>query len=327
MDLEAQNSEAQDRFRSALAKLLAIRPEDLVRTEELGTSLDFRDGIPAFARTLSLFRELAEADLDDVPASLLNNIGEHVEAALEDLKAILRFNPSEHSNPGAERDRLIQAIASNYGNRFTLISPVIAYARLKRTASIWSEEGTRKVLDRVGELEKEMRSVQQSMAARAGVTHHASRFAEEADRHDKARWWWLGATGIFFALLLFYSIWILCGNATTVSATSTEQLIQAAIARVLLFSVLSSGLVWTARMYRAASHNWVVNRHRQHALSTFETFATAASDDQTKNAVLLQATQSIFSHQPSGFAPGEKEATASPQVLEIIRNATGRSES
>jgi hypothetical protein len=41
----------------------------------------------------------------------------------------------------------------------------------------------------------------------------------------------------------------------------------------------------------------VVDQHRQNALSTFETFMKAASDEQMKNAVLLQATQAILTPQ------------------------------
>jgi hypothetical protein len=83
--------------------------------------------------------------------------------------------------------------------------------------------------------------------------------------------------------------------------------------------MLLSASVWCGKSYRAYRHNAVVNRHRQNALATFEAFAKAASDAETKNAVLLQATQCIFSPQQTGYVSGEPE-TAMPQVLEIVRN-------
>jgi hypothetical protein len=78
-------------------------------------------------------------------------------------------------------------------------------------------------------------------------------------------------------------------------------------------------MIWTGRIYRAYKHNAVVNRHRANALATFEAFAKAASDMETKNAVLLQATQCIFAPQQTGYVSGEPETTM-PPVLEIVRN-------
>ena len=75
-----------------------------------------------------------------------------------------------------------------------------------------------------------------------------------------------------------------------------------------------------AKIYRAYRHNCTINTHRQNALMTFEMFTNAAKDEQTKNAVLLQATQSIFSPQPTGYLSGDSEQGSNPQILEIIKN-------
>jgi len=93
----------------------------------------------------------------------------------------------------------------------------------------------------------------------------------------------------------------------------------APIPKIFIFSILLSAAVWCGKTYRAYRHNAVVNRHRQNALATFEAFAKAASDVETKNAVLLQATQCIFSPQQTGYVSGEPES-ALPPVLEIVRN-------
>ena len=105
---------------------------------------------------------------------------------------------------------------------------------------------------------------------------------------------------------------------------TTAQTIQLAVAKVILFSLLFSALVWTGRVYRSHQHNFVVNQHRQNALTSFETFAKAANDDQTKSAVLLQATNCIFSPQASGYADSAVEAPGSPRIMEIIRNIAAK---
>ena len=75
---------------------------------------------------------------------------------------------------------------------------------------------------------------------------------------------------------------------------------------------------------RAHRHNEVVNRHRQNALSSFETFVAAArADEQTKNAVLLEATRSIFALQPTGYDSTDAESAGSSQLIEVMRTLPG----
>ncbi len=80
---------------------------------------------------------------------------------------------------------------------------------------------------------------------------------------------------------------------------------------------------WSARNHRAHVHNSIVNRHRQNALNTFETFVKASSDKDTKDAVLLQATKSIFDEQSSGYLSSDSEQLPSNLIVEVLRRATG----
>ena len=131
---------------------------------------------------------------------------------------------------------------------------------------------------------------------------------------------WLKVTIVVAVLILSIAVGTIYYYITTTVERTTAQLVQLALAKVFFFSILSYVLVWVARIYRAEAHNLVVNQHRQNALRTFETFIAASGDDSTKSAVLLQATQCIFSHQHTGFTSYEQDVTASPKVLEIIRS-------
>ena len=64
----------------------------------------------------------------------------------------------------------------------------------------------------------------------------------------------------------------------------------------------------------------MVNKHRQNALTTFETFSNASgSDTQTKNAVLIEATHTIFSNQQTGYMTADKDQESSSKIIEIIK--------
>lgn len=131
------------------------------------------------------------------------------------------------------------------------------------------------------------------------------------------------ATVILAALTVLFGFLSVSYYADKITSLSTAQAVQVGLSKLVILAVLYFGLVWAGKIYKAQQHNYVVNQHRHNALNTFETFVKATGDEQTKNAVLIQATQSIFSPQHSGFTAQEKELTTSPQVLEIFRSFMG----
>jgi hypothetical protein len=95
-------------------------------------------------------------------------------------------------------------------------------------------------------------------------------------------------------------------------------LVQIVVGKLLGLGVLYYLLVLAARSYRANAHLAAVNRHRATALQVFSTFADSSSDEQTKNAVLLETTRCIYSHTSTGFLSGE-EPSSPVQVVEILK--------
>lgn len=63
----------------------------------------------------------------------------------------------------------------------------------------------------------------------------------------------------------------------------------------------------------------VSNRHRDKALRTFETFAAASTDNSTRDAVLLEATRSIFAPGATGLVDSGESAPGPAALLEVIR--------
>lgn len=158
----------------------------------------------------------------------------------------------------------------------------------------------------------------QDQAKTVSAATHVRHFEGAAKGYEKAknRWLWAfcwtvgGATASAFA-------WVL---ATGPAPPYFEGMVEAMASRLFVFGILGYLVMWTARGYRAAAHNQIVNEHRRDALGTFETFVKGTSDDLTKNAVLLQATHCIFSHRPSGFGQQESDA-ASPIHLPAFAGA------
>ena len=76
--------------------------------------------------------------------------------------------------------------------------------------------------------------------------------------------------------------------------------------------------------YTAQKHLEVINTHRQNALETFDTFVTAAGENrETRDAVLLSATEAIFDANQTGYlstksSSGDSKSPVQQVIREII---------
>ncbi len=332
-----QEEQERQRLTSILAGLKEIKAEDLVREDVLGRDLSFAPGVPYFRRMLRLFSDLTESNLDTVPYQNLQSLANIAEQARTLFKNIKDFSLSQYSsNPASSRDSLINQVRDSYDSFFQSVAPIIAYSVRKGTDFEKLERDARESVTRLnsvvadqetsrramlGEMEGTLEKVRRA-AQEVGVAQHAIHFKDEAEQSSKSARNWLIVTAVLGALTLLFGVLGVSLILYVPDAFTPPQSIQLAIAKIILFSFLLSATLWAARIYRAARHNYVVNKHRQNALSTFETFAKAASDDATKSAVLLQATNCIFSPQQTGYIAQETEPGGFPQILEIIRKAT-----
>lgn len=173
----------------------------------------------------------------------------------------------------------------------------------------------------ISERLKELERTAKDAAQKAGITRHAVFFHEEADAHEANAKDWLRRTALLAAgvvVLAGANLYLALSEPPLESTAAATYLI---FAKLLVFTTVVSAALWCARVYRAHKHNAVVNRHRQHALSSFESFAASAEPD-VRSAVLLQATQSIFAPQHSGFGTTDADPAVSSPIVELVRAAT-----
>lgn len=164
-------------------------------------------------------------------------------------------------------------------------------------------------------------------AAEAGVSQTSTHFVQEATEHARSSKGWLWATATTGIALLIFSIfgtlfmtWV--GVSEPGSDAKDMVYFRYFAQKGLVVFCLFFALLWCARNFSAAKHNYIVNKHRSNALASFQAFATSAADEQTKSAVLVQATQSVFSPQPSGYIKNDGENSPTSPIVEILRSAT-----
>lgn len=338
------NLEQEQQSRKELLALLndfsTIRAADLVRDKDLGPSLNFESGVIFFSRTLRLLNSLSEQGLEDLPNEALRQVIDVARPQLEIFRQIQAFSLSNNpNNPIAVRDQLIGQIRDNYDAVFRIVAPLVAFAIRKGTDFARLEEDAKARVQNIDSItrsyEDALKKSQQDatvmleevrrVAAEAGVSQHSIHFKNEADQHERSAKNWLWATVLIAISTVAIGALMVSIYFRSVHAMSAEQIVQLTVSKVVIVFIFFTATFWCGRTYRAHRHNAVVNRHRQNALSTFQAFVKAAVDEQTKDAVLLQATQCIFAPQQTGYVSGESEVGSVPQVMEIIRSFGSKS--
>lgn len=322
-----------EQVNESIEKMLSYSIKELTREEELGTQFSFKEIEEKFVKTIDLFKKVKEVNLREVPYNLLDAFNEQINNAITYFDQAKNFNAAVN-NSVITRKNLITNINNSYDNYYTHSVPILSVGLLNSN-DLSSERS--KMNQLIADLEvskedsekklKELNDIienAKSFAIEAGVSKHSSVFKSESEHHENEAKKWLGYTrNILIAIAL-----VAIGLAFLgLYFKENAEIVQFTITKIVVLSALFYGLSITNRNYKAHKHNGIMNKHRQNALSTFETFSNAAStDDQTKNAILLETTHSIFSNQQTGYLKAEGDSESNNKIIEIIKSSTTKGE-
>lgn len=335
---EEQREQAVAALRQKL-EAFANLPIEQYTHPEFGP-LSFEAIRPTLERIRRMCTALLSTDLSDLSyrhaSQFLGAFG-NIEGTLDEcLKFdVIRMNQS-NDNPVTRNQQLINQFDNGENAFWDTLSPVAGFlfgtsaSAGPNSIAVRTQDALSDLRANVdataserGKLEKIV-SAARDAAAETGASKHSRLFAEEARENALRAGGWLVATAVG-AVLTFAAVggnWYMSQFHPLPSEQGAA--IQLAFAKLVALSSLLTATLWCGRQYRAARHNEVVNKHRANALASFQAFAEGASDDQTKNAVLIQATQSIFAPQATGFVQTEPESGGS-QLVEIVRTIGGSS--
>jgi len=280
-------------------------------------------------------KEFRALPLDLLPSQVLSQLQDPVRNLGTSLKKVADFTLSGQQNPEGQRNTSLQEVQRNYDTAFLAMTPHLAYLSLKSAQVQETMRRSKELLaETEGKVSQDLKDIAQKKkdidgivqaakdaAQKIGVAQFATKFEELSTDHDLSAGKWLNATialavaTVAIALILF----LLFPPLSNMTDPAT---IQRILTKIVLISICYYAALWTSRNYRSHRHLAVVNKHRQSALSTFETFVNAAADQDTKNAVLLEATHCIFSPAISGYL-GPDEENPSNRIVEILKTVGG----
>ena len=198
-----------------------------------------------------------------------------------------------------------------------------AEAQLKRIQDIAGdyEDRLRNLQEHQAQLAPQIKELERRLAD-ATVMHEAGLFENAAKNHQNwfLGWLVLGISAFVFMVVwahsLFFSDAWICqpeGNAGHV--------LKQAIPRIAALLIGFAVVAWLLRAAASERHNVIVNRHRQHALWSFQTFVSTTTSSQVREAILLRACSAIYTPQPTGFFRDEKGGAESASIVEMIRES------
>ena len=288
------------------------------------TSVELPEAVPFVERIVSFFGRVTLGDIDVMPDNQRNLFSReiaNVQAAFQSIRNL------EYQEGNQAVDRLREVYHSTRSQLAPFVAPdtldaASSKAEIQRLIQSANEakEATERVKDEAETVLADVRD----LAKEQGVTQHARIFRDASAEYEKQKKPWLWAFGVLsFLAMASAVVLIFFGPETSTGSGALGAAIQMTATKLFAFGVLSYTILLTGKGYRAAAHNQIINKHRFNALRSFQAFVDGASDEATKNAVLVQATHSIFSHRPSGFGQHENDTMPPSHTLELTRAVMG----
>lgn len=304
---------------------------------ELGEHLSFEEVVPDLSLMIEPLQELAARELRRLSFQQLERIKKAGNVVNERLKELEDFNLAELQGPPMEaRNQVAQRVREAPDQVLELLSLPLALtstqtadlAAAASEASALRDEVKELAEDAKGELEQYRKQAStaldsiKTIAGEAGVAEHANYFDTASRSHADAADTWLKGTIAAGVVTLVAAIVFLVISFFW-SPETVPQAIQYAVAKLIVLSVTTFATVWLGSNYRAARHNELVNAHRRDALGTFRAFVEASDDPQIRDAILLQASQAVFSGRTTGFDSAEQPQPLTVPLMETIKKLTG----
>lgn len=287
-----------------------------------------------------ILTSLRESSLNFSRAAI-QNLRNHLPKFYENVQQIKDFEISGE-NPKEAHINLLQSISDSCGNAKEPLGSIIAYFSSRRVEQLAAEindtvtaaadkletetnraekinnEIEQKQVEREQEFDRLKLEVQNQLTEKP-ISQYKAIFADQAKKYHKEaqNWLWIaiGTTAVFFGA--FYLLPTLLESG----GPGWTGILQNLFAKGFLLSPIYLWLNRSIKNYAAQKHLEVINTHRQNALETFDTFVAAAEGNrETRDAILLSATEAIFDANQTGYLSTKTSASESRSpVQQVIR--------
>lgn len=321
-------------LRTALRSLSNLDIQGIVvRQDALGDQLSFTEVEDELETVVGIARLLIKEDLGGIPAGELTQFATELGGLSDAVLSAQGFNASSGGNITTIRSGLVSRINAASKKVHKRQLEILSWTTALRSATVAEELASdleQRVVSLVETAERASTDLStkskaadqallaiRSQSAQAGVASEAVTFADRAAKHKDDAKNWMISVGVFSAVAL---VWVFLSPSLIAAKGSDTEVLVGGAGRLVVLSLLLFGVGYSARNYSAARHNQIQNEHRVDALNVFDAFVQGAATPEVKDAVLLEATRSIFGGQASGFLRrGSAESQSPSPLVEVVR--------
>ena len=319
--------------------------EGLKRSDLLGAGFSFESVYQDLLNVHSMLQAILKPSHEWVlnfPRGVARNVvNQHLQQFYKNVQAIRDFGISDE-NPREAYTNLVRNISNVCNSAKEPLRNLLIYLSSRKVEQLNDEvrltvdaaagrleTETNRAKENNNEVENLQKEIQQELSqlklerqnqlAGQSVSEYKEIFEKQAKQYRKGAWIWLGAAGVatvvFFAAFGCLSVWLKSEGPGLTGA------LQNLFTKGFLLSPIYVWLNRSIKNHTAQKHLEVINTHRQKALETFDRFVEAAGENrETRDAVLLSATEAIFDANQTGYlsAKGSGSDSRSP-VQQVIR--------
>lgn len=320
-----------------ITKALEFYNNNLLSRSEWG-AINFNGASNDLDRAKNILSYLQILPLESLPDNAINQITQAINQVTPILDQINKFSIT-NGNPTGTRDGIQNNLHTHVDNFYSQTAnwiPFLAYQKGDVAQNINKLTDTlnqaQKLIEQTktdinedkAEIDRIITATREASAS-AGAAVFTKDFENESDAQEKSAGKWLAATGVGVALTMIAALamWI-HAESSAAAGLSNSQVVQTVAAKLVILTMFVTGTVWLGRQYKALKHLATINRHRSLSLRTLKAFSAAASDEQTKNAVLIEVTRAVFQASQTGYLDGQSSDESPTKIVEIAKVLTGK---
>lgn len=323
--------------------------EGLKRTD-LSNNRSFEVVHPNLLTVHEMFREILTSPSEWAIGWLDNNLQQQIQTNLDEFLKILEKIHYFDSHASSERHKEVLKQTFNLCNKIQQqLQQTVTYLKAEKAQKLdpqiterlethvkniadkvlesfneennLSHESTKQDIEKVQDGLNQLNTKFENEIAKEGVSKHKDIFKKQANEHQKAARGWLIATGVLVVAFgaVFYWLFV---ELLKLGGTALIGILQNVFTKGFLLTLIYFVLNRSNKNYTAHKHLEIVNRHRQNALDTFDDFVESAGENQeTRDAVLLAATNAIFDANQSGYLSAKMKGSESTNPFQQLFKA------
>ena len=276
-----------------------------------------KNNLQNFVNTTSKIKDFHSQNTREEHTKILEQTFNFCDQVKQQLKQITAYLNSERA--AQVEVRLIKQIETQVND---LVSDPVEKLRSGiELSQKQREEAEEDITDRKKDLDDLKKQMVDSIASKT-VSQYKTIFAEQTQKHQRAAWIWLGVASVLIGGLvigiLFYGLLDVLNLGGTELTGVLQNIFKKGSALTLFYFAINRSI----KNYTAQKHLEIVNRHRQNALETFDEFRAASGDNQeTRDAVLLAATNAIFDANQTGYLSTKTKGSENTNPIQQVVKA------